>query len=151
MKQSYIKDFEEWEAGFRYSVPIKVRFSETDMFGHLNNTVTFAYFEQARIDYLQELGLMNDWLDPSGERIPVVADLQCDYRKQVFFDETVNVYVKADSIGKSSVEIHYMAKNEKGEVVFTGRGAMVQISKKTGSGVAWTEEEKDLFRAKTRI
>ncbi|WP_432352098.1 acyl-CoA thioesterase [Sporosarcina sp. A2] len=150
MKQSYIGNFEEWEKGFRFSVPIRVRFSETDMFGHLNNTVTFSYFEQARIDYLKKLGLMNDWLDPKGERIPVVADLQCDYSKQVFFDETVDVYVKANSIGKSSVDIHYMAKNANGEVVFTGRGAMVQISKETGSGVAWTEEEKDLFYARTR-
>lgn len=150
MKQSYIKNFEEWEEGFRFSAPMRVRFSETDMFGHLNNTVTFAYFEQARIDYLKSLGLMNDWLDPQGERIPVVADLQCDYMKQVFFDESIDVYVKADSIGKSSVDIHYMAKNAKGDVVFTGRGAMVQISKKTGSGVAWTEEEKDLFYQRTR-
>lgn len=150
MKQTYIEDFGEWEKGFRFSIPIEVRFSETDMFGHLNNTVTFAYFEQARINYLKNLGLMNDWLDPNGETIPVVADLQCDYMKQVFFAEVVDVYVKANSIGNSSVDIHYMAKNAKGEVVFTGRGAMVQISKKTGSGVAWSEEEKELFYQKTK-
>ncbi len=150
MKQTYIKDFAVWEKEFSYSFPIQVRFSETDMFGHLNNTVTFAYFEQARINYLKSLGLMNDWLNPNGERIPVVADLQCDYIRQVFFDETIDVYVKADSIGNSSVDLHYMAKNAKGELVFTGRGAMVQISKKTGSGVAWTEEEKELFYKKTK-
>lgn len=150
MKQTYIEDFKEWEAGFRFSVPMRVRFSETDMFGHLNNTVTFAYFEQARIDYLKNLGLMNDWLDPKGETIPVVADLQCDYMKQVFFDETLDVYVKANTIGRSSVDIHYMAKNENGELAFTGRGAMVQISKQTGSGVAWSDEEKELFYEKTK-
>lgn len=150
MKQTYIEDFRAWQEGFRFSVPIRVRFSETDMFGHLNNTVTFAYFEQARIDYLKEIGLMNDWLDPNGECIPVVADLQCDYVKQVFFDETVDVHVKAASIGNSSVDIHYMGKNAAGDVVFTGRGAMVQISRKTGSGVPWTEEEKEVFLQKTR-
>lgn len=150
MKQTYIGDFEDWEKGFLFSYPIQVRFSETDMFGHLNNTVTFTYFEQARINYLKSLGLMNDWLVPTGERIPVVADLQCDYMKQVFFDETIDVYVKADSIGNSSVDLHYMAKNRKSEIVFTGRGTMVQMSKKTGSGVAWTEKEKDLFYQKTR-
>ncbi|WP_040286255.1 acyl-CoA thioesterase [Sporosarcina koreensis] len=150
MKQTYIENFEEWQEGFRFSVPIRVRFSETDMFGHLNNTVTFAYFEQARIDYLKHIGLMNDWLDPDGDCIPVVADLQCDYMKQVFFDETVDVHVKAGSIGRSSVDIHYMGKNEKGDIVFTGRGAMVQISKKTGSGVPWSEHEKEQFCEKTR-
>ena len=51
---------------FEFSVPVSVRFSETDMYGHLNNTVTFAYFEYARIEYLKHIGLMNDWLDPNG-------------------------------------------------------------------------------------
>lgn len=150
MKQTYIEDFSQWEKDFTYSFPIEVRFSETDMFGHLNNTVTFAYFEQARINYLKSLGLMNDWLNPKSETIPVIADLQCDYMKQVFFDEKIDVYVKVNAIGNSSVDVHYMAKNEKSEVVFTGRGAMVQISKKTGSGVAWSEEEKELFYEKAR-
>ena len=98
---------------FSFSVPVTVRFSETDMYGHLNNTVTFAYFEYARIEYLKHLGHMEDWLNPNGTTIPVVADLQCDYMKQVFFDEQLSIYVKTASVGNSSMDIHYMAKNSK--------------------------------------
>lgn len=144
---AYIKDMVEWASEFEFYIPVAVRFSETDMYGHLNNTVPFTYFEQARIEYLKQLGIMNDWLQPDGETIPVVADLQCDFIKQVFFDEMLSVYVKAAEIGNSSVDIHYMAKNEKGEIVFTGRGVLVQISKKTGKGIPWSEKEKSLFVA----
>ena len=35
----------------------------------------------------------------------VVADIQCDYIKQVFFDEKLTIYVKIASIGKSSMDI----------------------------------------------
>lgn len=145
MRASYIQDPEQWVSGFKFSVPVQVRFSETDMYGHLNNTYNFSYFEYARIEYLKHIGLMNDWLDPKGTTIPVVADLQCDYVKQVFFDEKLQIYVKADSVGSSSVDIHYHATNEKGQTVFTGRGTIVQISKTTGKGFPWTEEEKSLF------
>ncbi len=145
MKAAYIKDLSTWASEFKFSVPVSVRFSETDMYGHLNNTIPFIYFEHARIEFLKEIRLMNNWLDPKGETFPVVADLQCDFMKQVFFDETLMIFVKSAAIGNSSVDIHYMAKNEKDEIVFTGRGSMVQIGRHSGKGVSWSEEEKELF------
>ena len=145
MRANYIENLEKWKSEFEFSVPLKVRFSETDMFGHLNNTVTFAYFEFARIEYLKAIGLMDAWMARDGVNIPVVADLQCDYNKQVFFDEELSIHVKPASLGTSSIEIHYMAMNEKKEIVFTGRGAIVQISRQSGRSVPWTEEEKSYF------
>ena len=146
MRANYIEDVAVWESDFHFYSEVSVRFSETDMYGHLNNTVTFAYFEYARIEYFKHIELMNDWLNPNGEKIPVVADLQCDYVKQVFFDEKLRIYVKANYVGSSSVDIHYMAKNNKGEIVFTGRGSIVQIEKKTGRAAKWSEEEREVFQ-----
>ncbi|MEI4769365.1 thioesterase family protein [Psychrobacillus sp. FJAT-51614] len=145
MKASYIEDIKSWEQEFSFYSEVSVRFSETDMFGHLNNTVTFAYFEYARIEFLKHIKLMSDWLNPNTETIPVVADLQCDYLRQVFFDEKLRIYVKINSVGSSSIDIHYMAKNVKEEIVFTGRGTMVQIDKKTGRGSKWSEEKLKVF------
>ena len=147
MRAAYIQEPILWASEFRFSVPVQVRFSETDMYGHLNNTYNFSYFEYARIEYFKHIGLMNDWLHPKGQTIPVVADLQCDYVKQVFFDEKLNIHVKAATVGTSSVDIHYHATNEKGDTAFTGRGTIVQISKQTGKGFPWSEEEKSLFIA----
>ncbi|MGI2326410.1 acyl-CoA thioesterase [Planococcus sp. YIM B11945] len=145
MKASYIENLDEWKKGFSFSVPVHVRFSETDMFGHVNNTVPITYFEFARIEYMKELGLMQHWLMGDNGCIPVVADIQVDYTQQVYFDELLDVHVKVDSVGRSSIDVHYWVTNEKGETCFTGRGAMVQISKETGKGHPWTEGEKELF------
>ncbi|MBN6887918.1 acyl-CoA thioester hydrolase [Cytobacillus horneckiae] len=150
-KNDYIDNIVEWEEEFSFYYPVKVRFSETDMFGHLNNTIPFIYFEEARIEYLKSLGLMDDWVSKKNETFIVVADLQCDFAKQVFFDERLHIYVKADSIGNSSVDIHYMGKRENGEICFTGRGTVVQISKLTGKGVPWTDEMKQAFQKKINV
>lgn len=150
-KLEYINDIVRWEEEFTFFYPLKVRFSETDMFGHLNNTVPFIYFEQARIDYLKSKGLMQSWLQSDSENIPVVADLQCDFLKQVFFDEELKTFVKADDVGNSSVDLHYMVKNEKGEICLTGRSTIVQISKKTGKSVPWTGETKILFQVDREV
>ncbi|WP_335869142.1 acyl-CoA thioesterase [Bacillus sp. 2205SS5-2] len=153
-KIAYIDDLLEWKQEFKFSHPVKVRFSETDMFGHLNNTIPFIYFEEARIEYFKSLGFMQEWLKPSYEYIPVVADLQCDFLKQVFFSEDLNIYVKAFKIGTSSVDLHYMSVNRKNEVCFIGRGTIVQMSKKTGKGAPWTEgmrEKMDGIRSENAL
>lgn len=141
----YITSMPEWEREFTFYYSVKVRFSETDMYGHLNNTVPFTYFELARIEFFKEIGFMGDWLKPGNPEIPVVADLQCDFLKQVFFDEELRIYVKANKVGSSSVDLHYMGKNKVGEICFTGRGTMVQISRETGKGAPWTVEMKNLL------
>lgn len=142
---SYIDNMEEWKSEFSFFQEVKVRFSETDMFGHMNNTVPLVYFEQARINFFQKIGMMQKWLDSSQETIPVVADLQCDFLSQVYFDELLKVYIKVSQMGTSSVDLHYMAEKEDGTVCFTGRGTIVQISKATGKSVPWTEEFKEMM------
>ncbi len=139
---TYIEDMNKWKDDFRFFYNVKVRFSETDMYGHMNNTVPFTYFEEARIEFLKYIGFMEDWVKPEHETIPVVADLQCDFIKQVFFDEEIKVYVKVKKVGTSSIDLHYMALDSKQHVCFVGRGTIVQISKKTGKGVAWSEAMK---------
>ncbi|HEY9576970.1 MAG TPA: thioesterase family protein, partial [Pseudobacillus sp.] len=119
---------------------IKVRFAETDMFGHLNNTVPFIYFEEARIEFLAEKGMMGEWLSEETETIPVVADLQCDFLEQVFFGEILSIGVKVESLSRSACDIHYKGTAEDGRTCFVGRGTLVQISSKTGKAIPFAAE-----------
>lgn len=125
----YIKDIQSWKEGFSFSTKIKVRFSETDMFGHMNNVSAFIYFEQARIEYLQQAGFTLDDQEDLG--IPIVADLQCDFHQQIYFNEEITIYVKVNHLGRSSIDLHYMVKNEQNKICLTGRGALVYIDKKS--------------------
>jgi acyl-CoA thioester hydrolase len=148
---SYIENFSDWQKGFSFYHPIKVRFSETDMFGHVNNTVPFSYFEEARIEFFKSKGFMQDWLKQENDTIPVVADLQCDFLAQVYFGETIKIHVKATKVGTTSVDLHYMGQKEDGSVCFVGRGTMVQMSKSTGKGSPWNEKMKELLLQDKKI
>jgi acyl-CoA thioester hydrolase len=144
-KLAYIEDLNHWMNEFSFSHPLKVRFSETDMFGHMNNTVPFVYFEEARIEFFKSLGFMQEWTCPSSTTIPVVADLQCDFLQQVYFGEELKICVKANDVGTSSVELHYLGRRGNGEPCFVGRGRIVQLNKRSGKGEAWSEEQRNLF------
>ncbi|MBM7660622.1 acyl-CoA thioester hydrolase [Bacillus mesophilus] len=142
---SYISNFEEWKNEFNFSIRIKVRFAETDMFGHVNNTTAFTYFEEGRLEFFKKIGIMRDWMSRDSELIPVVADLQCDYLSQIYFDDVLQVFVKMNKVGRTSVELHYLVKKENGTVAYTGRGTIVQINKETGRPEEWKEHWKELL------
>ncbi len=137
----YIEDFQTWEKEFEFFITVKVRFNEVDMYGHLNNTVPFIYFEQARIEFLKHIGLFHNLSGKPGEIIFVVSDLQCDYLQQVFFDEKIDLYVKVAKIGNSSVDLHYLGKKDGREPCFTGRGVLVKFNRNNGKSEKWSKEE----------
>ncbi len=128
MKQPQYIDipFEEWRQSFSFFTEVSVRFSETDMFGHMNNVTPFIYFEEARIAYFKQQGMTAQ----NSETMTVVASQQCDYMRQVMPYENLRIYVKAIAAGNASVTLHYLGENESGLPCFTGSVVMVQVSKK---------------------
>lgn len=149
MQKNYIDNFEQWRQEFSFYVPIQVRFSETDMYGHMNNTVPFIYFEHARIEFFNHLGLMQKKLEDGATCVPVVADIQCDYVHQVFFGDHLKVYVKIASVGNSSVDLHYLGVNQQDQICFTGRGTVVQMNHKTGRSVPWQDQQLEYVNTLT--
>lgn len=138
---SYIENFEKWREEFSFFLPVRIRFSETDMFGHVNNVSPFVYFEEARIAFLKEIGLFQE-LDTEAESIPIVADLQCDYHRQMYFNDELKLYVKVNEVGNTSFDLHYLGINQNQEICITGRGRMVLINPATGKSISLTDKEK---------
>ncbi len=138
---AYIDDIDKWTAGFKFNIDVRIRFSETDQFGHMNNTVPFVYFEEARIEFMKQLGLsLNKVKEP--KVVPVVADLQCDFHRQLYFDDILKIFVKAEQIGNTSYDLHYLALTEEGETALTGRGRIVQVDSSTGKPVPLGDDFK---------
>ncbi|MRG88377.1 acyl-CoA thioesterase [Salinibacillus xinjiangensis] len=147
-KVNYVEDVEAWIDGFTFYIPVKIRFSETDMFGHVNNISPFIYFEEARIAYLEHIGLFRDFKEDGSQGIPVVADLQCDYHRQIFFEDRLKLYVKTNQVGRTSLDIHYLGVNQKEEICVTGRGRLVHIDPNTGKPIPFDDRQKQIFTEK---
>src|SRR5699024_11012967 len=103
------------------------------------------YFEEARIEFMKKIDLFD--IHEKHNEVPIVADLQCDYQQQVYFGEKIKLYVKANTIGNSSVDLHYMAVKQNDKVCFTGRGNLVKVVVQSGKPVPFTEQEKNKFIA----
>jgi acyl-CoA thioester hydrolase len=87
----------------------RVRFSDVDVYGHVNNVKYFEYYQEARIAFLRSLVPDDDALNlfqaSSSER-QVVARIDVDYRRPILFrPEPYLVETRVTRIGTSSYDL----------------------------------------------
>ena len=76
---------EEAASMSRHVYDCHVRFSDVDIYGHVNNVKYFEYFQEARIAFLMSLGdpLLDPGADPTMRQ--VVARIDVDYKRPILF------------------------------------------------------------------
>ncbi len=93
-------------AEFPVVIELPVQWGDQDSFGHVNNTIYFRWFESARIAYLEEIGLDKD---PrlTGELGPILAAIDCNFRRQVKYPDVIRVGTRVTRIGRSSMTVEH--------------------------------------------
>ncbi|MCS4503568.1 hypothetical protein KBTX_00754 [wastewater metagenome] len=116
---------------------IPVRWGDMDALGHVNNTIYFRYFEQVRIEWLQQIGV--------GESVgggtalgPVVVNAFCEFRRAIVYPATLNVRMFGDTPRRSSFDTRYEIRDagDGGVVYATGSARVVWVDHHAGRAVA---------------
>lgn len=108
-----------------YPIQVKMPIAIGEMGGysHVKNIYYVRYFECARIQYLQEIGL-NDLKSKTGIG-EIVAQTTCKYLKSLTYPDQIIVGAKVKSMGKSSFVMEYIIVSEKIGVSTTGEEVIV--------------------------
>lgn len=86
----------------RHEYACHVRFSDVDVYGHVNNVKYFEYYQEARLAFLISLGRETG---EEGFRL-VVARLDVDYKRPILFrPEPYVVESWVTRVGRSSFDI----------------------------------------------
>jgi acyl-CoA thioester hydrolase len=86
----------------RHRYDCRIRWSDVDSYGHVNNVKYFEYLQEARIAFLS--GLSPDW--PRGREGAVLARIDVDYRRPIVFRaKPVLVETWVTRIGRSSYDL----------------------------------------------
>jgi acyl-CoA thioester hydrolase len=90
---------------------IGTRWADNDAYGHVNNTVYYAWFDTAVNAWLIEQGLLDL---AAGNPIGFVVETGCRYARSLAYPETVDVGLAVETVGKSSVRyrLGVFSKNE---------------------------------------
>lgn len=86
-----------------YVARFPTRWRDLDDFGHVNSSVYFTYFEQARVMWWQSIGfrLQNE------ETGPVIITSECTFLKQLRNPAMLEVNIYVGPPGRSSYMMYY--------------------------------------------
>ncbi|MGH6636048.1 MAG: acyl-CoA thioesterase [Gammaproteobacteria bacterium] len=88
-----------------FTCEISVRWGDMDAVGHVNNAVYFTYMEQARVAWLESVGLAEVVRRP--QQGPVIVSAACEYKQPIVHPATLWVKMYAGAPGRSSFETRY--------------------------------------------
>lgn len=107
---------------FRFSTKLKVRWRDLDSLGHVNNAVYLTYLEQARLHYMEAVGLSFDSRDGAGM---ILAEITCTYRSPLLLGEQVTTWLRVSELRNSSFLFEYRMEGDDGRLVATAQSVQV--------------------------
>lgn len=92
----------------------KINYYETDQMSIVHHSNYIRYFEEARLFWLEQVGLPYDKIEASGIIIPVTF-VDCQYLKPLHYGEEVEIVVRLKKCNAIKFEISYEIYRENGD------------------------------------
>ena len=122
---------------FHHIFPLQLRFFDADQFGHINNSIYFQYYDTAKMDYFEKLGVPFD-----SRHVTVTAHIDADFMQQVYTSDTnIEVQSAVTHIGhKSFIFVQRLVDSVSGVIKCIGRSVIVSFDlEKNESVEMWPE------------
>lgn len=117
-------------------LPVELTFpiawGQMDAFEHVNNVVYFRYFEDARITYFRELGMLEE-MDLCGQG-PILASTQCRFIRPLKYPDQVTVGASVRELGPDRFSMQYRVFSHTHQsIAAEGTGRIVYYDYKANS------------------
>ncbi|HSE69605.1 MAG TPA: thioesterase family protein [Nocardioidaceae bacterium] len=125
----------------RHRYDCRVRFSDVDVYGHVNNVKYFEYYQEARLAFLGSLGASVG--DPG--RGVVLARIDVDYKRPILFrTEPYPVDTWVTRVGRSSYGLTAEIRDGD-DVLSRAEAVLVTFDLETQRSRPLTEDERALL------
>jgi acyl-CoA thioester hydrolase len=110
-------------AGFRVVTDTPVAWSDMDVFRHVNNTVYFRWFENARVAYLERVRFCGE--EEQGGISAIIHSTQCRYRRPVVYPDRVHTGARTVEVGSDRFVMEYRVVSERQQAIAAEGSAIV--------------------------
>jgi acyl-CoA thioester hydrolase len=87
-------------ADYPHHLSISTRWSDNDVYGHVNNVVYYSYFDTVVNEYLLRHGVLDF---SAGDTIGLVVETHCNFFAPLVFPEPVQAGLRVEKLGNTSV------------------------------------------------
>lgn len=115
------------------NLPVELTFpiawGQMDAFEHVNNVVYFRYFEDARITYFRELGMLEE-MESCGQG-PILAATQCRFMMPLKYPDQITVGAGIRELGPDRFSMQYRVfSHNHQKIAAAGTGRIVYFDYK---------------------
>ncbi len=108
-----------------------LRFADVDANGHINNVAFMVFFENARIRYLSEQ--LKGLRVLTGADV-VVAHMEIDLKRQMFYPGTIRAGARLIEVRRSSLVVGQAIFDQESRCAASGHVVLVSVDKQSGRG-----------------
>lgn len=96
----------------------KAQYYETDQMGIIHHSNYLRWFEEARIDFMEQMGLSYAALEQLGIMIPVL-NISCIYKQPVRFNNNILIHSVISSFNGIKLSITYTITDTEDKVTYS--------------------------------
>ncbi len=122
-----------------------VQYYETDKMGIAHHSNYIRWMEEARVDFLSQIGWDYDKLEELGVASPVTA-IDCKYKTSCTFADDVFISVKVEELKGVRLKIYYEMKNKDDKILCEAHSEHCFLDKE-GKIVRLQKEFPDFYNA----
>lgn len=112
-------------------LPLRIDWSELDLFGHVNNVAFMKYVQASRVNYWDTIGLTRLYNDT--RQGPMLASTACRFKKPLYYPGSIVVKARVDFIKTTSFGIHHIIVDHLGDVAAEAEDVIVMYDFNAGS------------------
>ena len=109
---------------------LTTRYAETDQMGVIHHGTYATYFELARIEWLQSLGLSYAKLEAQGILLPVLS-LSTEFKHPLYFEDQIKIEIYLDNDPSSIIDFSYQIFNRDNVLCTTAKTRLAFVNAET--------------------
>lgn len=115
----------------------RINYYETDKMGFVHHSNYIRYMEEARMDFMEKIGMDYKAMEELGVVVPVTG-ITCGYQRPVYFGDAVEIFVRLAAFNGVRMTFRYeifnngalSATGESGHCFLGENGAPVNLKKR---------------------
>lgn len=136
------------ETRYPSRLPLRLDWSEMDMFGHINNVSYFKFMQAGRVNYWERCGMASRL---ETERLgPILAESTCRFIAPLFYPGMIEVQTGLAGYKTSSFTLVHRIYDAGGNLCAEGRDVIVWYNFATNQKQALTESDLEAMMALER-
>lgn len=121
------------------------RYAETDQMGIIHHSVYAIWYEQARTDFFNEIGMRYDEIERKGIMTPLV-ELNCKYKRPAYYNQEVEIRTKIIELTPVKFTLEYNIFDSNENLINVGRTTLAWSDAKTFKIINLKKIHPDMYQ-----